>query len=448
MQPDIKNKLIMTGIFLLLLASVIVIWTKPIKLGLDLRGGMRLIMEAKDTDSVKADDRAVNGAVEVIRSRIDGLGVAEPVIQRKGAKQIVVELPGISDPERAINLIGETALLEFKTAEWLPGDISLLSEAERKELMGKDGKLDAVKVYDAKGTVIKETPIILHETVLTGSDLKSVDPSTDQYGRPIVSLEFNSDGARKFYAATLRSVGKPLAIILDGKIISAPNVNEAIAGGRAQISGSFTIKEMQDLVIKLQAGSLPVPVEIVANQVVGPTLGADAMAKSWHAAGIGFAVIAAFMLLFYTINGLVAMVALAMYVLFTIAVLILMGTTLTLPGIAGLILSVGMAVDANIIIFERFKEEMRWGKTLFNALDAAFNRAFTSILDGNLTTIMGVAFLFIFGTGSIKGFAVTLTAGIIVSMFTAVTVSQYFLRNVYHIKAVKEYLTKKYGKEQ
>ncbi len=435
MTDALKNKIILTAIFVLFIAAVFVVWKKPPRLGLDLQGGMRLIVEAKDTKDIKVNDLAMDGVVEVIRGRIDGLGVAEPIIQRKGERQVVVELPGIKDPERALKLVGDTAVMEFKEAEWLPGDISQLSEAEKREILGPDGMLDAVKAYDDKGNVIKETPIILKKTALTGSDLKWAGPGTDEYGRPIVQLEFSPEGSRKFYAATMRSVGKPLAILLDGRIISAPNVNEAIAGGRAQISGSFTPKEMQDFVIKLRAGSLPVPVEIVQNNVVGPTLGADAMAKSW----------VAFMIGYYRINGLVAEVSLIMYCFFTLAAMSLLETTLTLPGIAALILSVGMAVDANIIIFERFKEELRWGKTLFAALDAAFHRAFTCIFDGNITTIIGVAFLFIFGSGSIKGFAVALTIGTVISMFTAVTVSRELLRNVYHLKFVKNTVISKEG---
>jgi preprotein translocase subunit SecD len=445
MTDALKNKLVLTTIFVLFIAAVLVVWKKPPRLGLDLQGGMRLIVEAKDTPELKVNDQAMEGVVEVIRGRIDGLGVAEPVIQRKGERQVVVELPGIKDPERALKLVGDTAIMEFKEAEWLPGDISQLSEQEKKELLGPDGKLDAVKAYDDKGNVLRETPIILKKTALTGSDLKWAGPGTDEYGRPIVQLEFSPEGARKFYAATMRSVGKPLAILLDGKIISAPNVNEAISGGRAQISGSFTPKEMQDFVIKLRAGSLPVPVEIVQNNVVGPTLGADAMAKSWVAFVIGFSIVLLFMISYYRINGLVSGISLGMYCFFTLAAMSLLDTTLTLPGIAALILSVGMAVDANIIIFERLKEELCWGKTLFAALDAAFHRAFTCIFDGNITTIIGVAFLFIFGSGSIKGFAVALTIGTVMSMFTAVLVSRELLRNVYHLKFVKNSVTEQEG---
>jgi preprotein translocase subunit SecD len=428
----------MSGIFLLFIASMLIVWKVGLHLGLDLQGGLRLVLEGKDTSQVKVDDQAMNGVVEVLRGRIDGLGIAEPLIVRKGEKNVVIELPGVTADARAMEMIGDTALLEFVEAEWSPGDMTMLSDKERQLLMGTDGRLEKVKYYDDKGNVITEKDIILRKTVLTGNDLKWVGPGTNEYGQPIVSLEFSPEGSRKFYNATLKLVGKPLAIILDGRIISAPNVNEAISGGRAQISGRFTLREMQDLVIKLKAGSLPVPVEVVEKSNIGPTLGADSIAKSKVAFIIGVILVAVFMIAYYQINGVIAVLALLMYCIFDAAVLCLLGATLTLPGIAGFILSIGMAVDANVIIFERLKEELKEGRTIKNAIDVAFNRALTAILDGNLTTLVGAGVLFWLGTGSVKGFAVTLSVGIMVSKFTAVFITRHLMINVYELKFLKK----------
>ncbi len=438
MWAQYKNKIIMSGIFLLFIASMLIVWKVGLHLGLDLQGGLRLVLEGKDTSQVKVDDQAMNGVVEVLRGRIDGLGIAEPLIVRKGEKNVVIELPGVTADARAMEMIGDTALLEFVEAEWSPGDMTMLSDKERQLLMGTDGRLEKVKYYDDKGNVITEKDIILRKTVLTGNDLKWVGPGTNEYGQPIVSLEFSPEGSRKFYNATLKLVGKPLAIILDGRIISAPNVNEAISGGRAQISGRFTLREMQDLVIKLKAGSLPVPVEVVEKSNIGPTLGADSIAKSKVAFIIGVILVAVFMIAYYQINGVIAVLALLMYCIFDAAVLCLLGATLTLPGIAGFILSIGMAVDANVIIFERLKEELKEGRTIKNAIDVAFNRALTAILDGNLTTLVGAGVLFWLGTGSVKGFAVTLSVGIMVSKFTAVFITRHLMINVYELKFLKK----------
>lgn len=418
-----NDKLKFWSVTILLIGSVFLIWSNKINLGLDLQGGIRLVLRAEDTEKYKADRDAVLGVIEVIRNRVDALGVNEPVIQKKGEKEIIVELPGIDNPERAIRLIGETALLEFVEAEWAP-DSLLLTTENVKMLAGENARLDQVEIFDQRGNLIKEKPIFLKDSVMTGNDLKWAGPGTDQFGRPIVSLEFTRKGAENFYNITAQNVGKPLVILLDNKIISAPNINEPIAGGKAQISGSFSIKEMQDLVIKLKAGSLPIPVTIIENKIIGPTLGRDAINKSKFAAIIGFVLVVLFMLIYYRIPGLIAVIALAMYAVFDYAALVAMDATLTLPGIAGLILTIGMAVDANVIIFEKLKEEIRAGKTIVNAIEVSFKRAFITIVDANITTIIGSVVLFWLGTGSIRGFAVTLITGILVSMFTAVFVSR------------------------
>lgn len=434
-----KNKIKMLAVAVIIVLALFVFFKMPINLGLDLQGGSRLVLQGKSTKEIKVDDDAMLGVVAVIRNRIDALGVAEPVIQRKGKDQVIVELPGIKDADRAISLIGDTAILEFVEVEWAPGDAETLTKRDIQLLGGKDARLDTVKYYERKsGRLIREAPIILKKTALTGSDLQWAGPGTDEYGRPVVSIEFKPEGSKKFYEVTARSVGKPLAILLDGKIISAPNVNEAISGGRAQISGSFSVAEMHDLVIKLKAGALPIPVEIVQNQTVGPTLGADAIRQSKIAGVIGFIGVALFMYLFYGFSGMVANIALLIYLLIDFAVLKLFQATLTLPGIAGLILTIGIAVDANILIFERIKEEIRAGKTVFMAIEQGFNRALSSILDSNITTIIGAVVLFWLGSGSIRGFAITLIVGILCSMFTAVLVSKLFLEIASGLKFVKE----------
>jgi preprotein translocase subunit SecD len=421
MQKNI-NQLRFLAILAVIGLSVYILIKLPINLGLDLQGGTRMVLEGQDTEKVKVSDDAMAGVVAVIRNRIDALGVTEPTIQRKGKDQVIVELPGIKDPERAIKLIGDTALLEFVEAEWSPGDARTISPEKLKEFYGGDARLDTVKEM-RDGRVESERPIVLKRTVLTGADLKGAWPGLDQYGNPVVDIEFTSRGAQGFSEVTSRSVGKPIAIILDNKIISAPNVREPIPSGKAQVSGNFTAEEVQDLVIKLKAGALPIPVKLVETRVVGPSLGKDSIDRSTVAGIIGFAIIIAFMVLYYRLPGFLADVALCIYAPLTLAGLALMHATLTLPGIAGFLLSIGMAVDANVIIFERLKEELRLGKTVKMSIDTAFHRAFNAILDSNVTTIIAALTLFFVGTGTIRGFAVTLTIGILASMFTALTLT-------------------------
>lgn len=415
---------------LVLLGVVVFSWfillKLPINLGLDLQGGTRLVLEGRETEQVKISDDAMSGVVEVVRNRIDALGVTEPTIQRKGKDQVIVELPGIKDPERAIKIIGDTAQLEFVEAEWLPGDARSADAAKIREFYGAGAKLDYVREVRG-GRVERETPIILKNVFLTGADLKGAWPGLDQYGNPVIDIEFNSDGARLFAEVTARSVNRPIAIVLDGKIISAPTVREPIPSGKAQISGSFSIEEVQDMVIKLKAGALPLPVRLIETRIVGPSLGRDSIDRSTVAAIIGFLIVIAFMVLYYRLPGALADVALLIYVPLVLAAMALLRATLTLPGIAGLILSIGMAVDANIIIFERLKEELRLGKTVKASFEAAFQRALNAILDGNTTTVIAAATLFFVGTGTIKGFAVTLIIGVIASMFTALALTRMML---------------------
>jgi preprotein translocase subunit SecD len=420
------NQLKFLAILAVAVISIIVIVNMPLTLGLDLQGGTRLVLEAYETSTTKVTDDSVAGVVAVIRNRIDALGVTEPTIQRKGRSQIIVELPGIKDPDRAIKIIGDTAQLEFVEAEWSPGDEKALSPKRIEEFYGKGARLDKVKEY--RGTeVVSERPIILKRSALTGAELKGAWPGIDSYGNPVVDIEFTGKGSQMFADVTTRSVGKPLAILLDKKIISAPNVREPISGGRAQISGNFTIEEVQDLVVKLKAGALPVPVRAIENRVIGPTLGRDSIDKSKFAGMIGVIFIIFFMVSYYRYPGFLADIALVIYCLINIAILSLLRTTLTLPGIAGFLLTIGMAVDTNIIIFERLKEELNTGKTLALAIETSFKRAFSAIFDSHVTTLIAAATLFWLGTGTIKGFAVTLSVGIVASLFTALTITHMML---------------------
>jgi len=406
--------------------SVSVLMQLPINLGLDLQGGTRLVLQGQPTEKIPISDDAMAGAAAVIRNRIDALGVTEPLIQRKGTNQIVVELPGIKDPDRAMKLIGDTALLEFVEAEWAPADESRLTPEKVKEFYGSEAYLDKVKTI-RNGRVESEKPIVLKKTVITGALLKGSWPGVDEYGNPVVDIEFNGEGAKLFSEVTARSVNKPIAILLDKKIISAPNVREPIPSGRAQISGSFTVEEVQDLVIKLKAGALPISVKQVELRIVGPTLGKDSINRSIVAGIVGFVLVVAFMVLYYRFPGLLAVFSLGIYVLMVLALMSLIHATLTLFGIAGFILSIGMAVDANILIFERLKEELRLKKTIRTAVDLSFQRAFSAILDSNVTTIIAAGTLFFVGTGTLKGFAVTLTLGVAASMFTAITITRMFM---------------------
>ena len=358
--------------------------SNSIKQGLDLQGGTHVVLQAVDTPELKVDDDAVNRSVKVIERRVNELGLTEPVIQRQGKDRIIVELPGVKDPEKAIAMLGRTAMLQFK---------------------------------DESGKV-----------VLTGSDLKDAKAQVSQGNQAVVGLEFNDEGGKKFADLTARNVGKKIAIELDGQVLTAPVVQEAITGGHAQISGSRNVEEAEHLAILLRSGSLPVKIEVMENRTVGPTLGQDSKDKSVKAFSIGIIGVFVFMLLFYRLAGVVADIALLLYVMLLLLVMRYLGATLTLPGIAGIILSVGMAVDANVLIFERFKEEVKRGKTLRSAMDSGFGRAIVTILDSNLTTILAAAVLFYLGTGPIKGFAVTLALGTLLSMFTAVTVTKFLLR--------------------
>ncbi len=358
------------------------------QLGLDLRGGVHVVYQAKATEGALVTKDSVDKLIGVFSNRIDAYGLTEPLLQKQGSDRVVVELPGVKDPDEALELLGKTAHMEFRT---------------------EDGK-----------------------TVLTGKDLKDakaqLKPNTDE---PYVALEFNKEGAKIFGEVTTANVGKTLAIYLDDRLLTAPVINGPITGGNAEISGGYeSLKEAQEEALLLRSGALPVDVELMEKRSIEPTLGKESLNLSLKAGVIGLAAIFLFMLLYYRWPGFIACFSLVVYGLIVVGIFMLLNATLTLPGIAGVILSIGMAVDSNILIYERLKEELRAGKTLRAAIDAGFHNAFRAILDSNITTLIAAGVLYFLGTGSIKGFAITLSLGILVSMFTAISFTRFVLHLV------------------
>ena len=405
--------LLALGVVIFALAGMLPL-NEKINLGLDLQGGMHLVLKV-DTEKVPLEARedAPNRALEVIRNRIDQFGVREPLIQRQGKNSIVVQLPGITDRDRAIELIGKTALLEFK----------LVEDDEGLNNRAKSG--DVPEGYDLK-VVEKETLLVHKDSALTGDTLVNAEVKFDQsrFNESYIAIEFNSKGASIFSEVTAQNVGKRLAIVLDGKVHSAPRINEKIPSGRASITGRFTVEEAGDLAIVLRAGALPAPIYIEEERTVGPLLGKDSIESGIRASLIGAALVLGFMLIYYLFAGIVATIAMMLNFVIVLGALGWLHTTLTLPGIAGMILVIGMAVDANVLIYERIREELKTGKHIRSAVAAGYNKAFTTILDSNITTLIAAALLFKFGTGPIRGFGVTLSIGILASMFTAIFVTR------------------------
>ena len=387
----------------------------PFHLGLDLSGGTHLLYSA-DVSLLTSNqiDDSMSALRDVIERRINLFGVGEPVVQVQtgsfgsgGDHRLSIELPGVTDISEAIEMIGQTPFLEFRVQ----------SDEPQKVTVDKDGKA----VLDASGNFVA--------TPLNGKYLKSAqlsfDPTTSE---PIVNLNFDDEGAKLFEEITKANIGKTVAIYLDGAVISAPVVREAISGGQAQISGDFTPQEGRDLVGRLNSGALPVPISLISTQTIGATLGEQAIKDGVNAALIGFLIIALFLIVWYRLPGLVAIIALTIYVAITLALYKLMPVTLSTAGIAGFIISIGMAVDANILIFERFKEERKLGHGSKDALEAGFSRAWLSIRDGNTAAIIIAVILFWFGTSLIKGFALTFGLGVFVSLFSAIFITRVLLR--------------------
>jgi preprotein translocase subunit SecD len=380
----------------------------------------QLVLDSRVKENTKKD--AIQRALEIIRNRIDQFGVSEPEITLQGMGQILVQLPGIRDPERAKRLIGQTALLEFKLLD----EEGNIDEALKGNIPPGDIILYQRSV-DPKTGAVRRIPFLLKEkTLMTGEFIKDARVSLEsQFHEPYVSFELTDVGAKLFEHITSTNVGKRLAIILDNNVYSAPEIRERIPGGRGQITGRFTTEEANDLAVVLKSGALPAPVEILEERTVGPSLGQDSIRQGMISILVSAGIVVLFMIVYYGISGVIADIALILNVILVFAVLALLRATLTLPGIAGLVLSVGMAVDANILVHERIKEELRWGKTMRAAIDQGYHRAFTTIIDSNLTTVIAALFLYQFGTGPVKGFAVTLFWGIVANIFTAVFVTRW-----------------------
>jgi preprotein translocase subunit SecD len=377
---------------------------------------------------------AVDQALEKIRNRIDAFGVSEPSISKQGTQRIVVQLPGLKDPQRAIELIGQTAQLDFKLvhSRATPPDATPPPGTERLFTKEKDPK--------TRQLVQGQAYFVDRRVLLSGDMLADARALPDQssFGQYHVLMRLDSRGKRIFARVTQENVGRALAIILDNTVFSAPVIQEPILGGEARITGSFTPEEARDLAIVLREGALPAPVSIIENRQVGPSLGSDSIVQGVRATVLGATLVVLFMFVYYRFSGLIANLALGLNLLILMGALALpgLGATLTLPGIAGIILTLGMAVDANVLIFERIREELRLGKSVRAAVDAGFHRAFSAILDSNITTVIAAVVLFQFGSGPVKGFAVTLTIGIAVSMFTAIFVSRVIFETVFSLRRV------------
>ncbi len=401
---------------------------KPIAIrqGLDLAGGVKVLLEA---DLPEGDAPPIGSMEEVRRivtDRIDALGALEPVVQLQGERRIIVELPGYEDPQAAVDLIRETALLEFvEVPGSVPAGTQLLTSyaVEHSE--------DAAALAEGEGLAEGEPLPTVYETVMTGEILQTADVALGQTGEPLVSFTLTPDGSREFADYTTAHVGDVLAIVLDGVVVSAPRIESAITGGQGQITGQFTLEEATQLATQLRYGALPIPLRVESTSTVGPTLGQISVQQSIRAGIIGIGVVLLFMLVYYRVPGLSAALALIVFALLNFAIYKLVPVTMTLPAITGFLISVGTAVDGNVLIFERLKEEIRAGRKLDRAIEVGFDRAWTSIRDSNLSSLIIAAILYgfgsSFGAGAVRGFAVTLALGLLINLFTATTVTRTFL---------------------
>ena len=379
-------------------------------------GGNGLIrLTPTEPSIVERIRQAVEQSIQIVERRVNELGTVEPSIQRQGVDRILVQVPGLQDPSRLKELIGQTAKLEFRLVDQTtPIDQALQGNVPPDSELLKSTKAENEQPY-----------VIEKRVIVKGEDLTDAQPGFDQRnGEPIVSFRFNNNGARRFAQVTQENVGKPFAIVLDSKVISAPVIREPILGGSGQISGNFTVQAANDLAILLRAGALPAPLTIIEERTVGPGLGQDSIEKGKMSSYVGAAMVIIFMFLTYGLFGLFANIAVAVNVAMIFGVLSLLNATLTLPGIAGIVLTVGIAVDSNVLIYERIREEVRGGRSPIMAIDAGFARALATILDSNITTFIAAAVLFYIGTGPVRGFAVTLGIGIVTTVFTAFTLTR------------------------
>jgi preprotein translocase subunit SecD len=369
------------------------------------------VTQVSITDRIR---QTIEQSIQIVERRVNELGTVEPLIQRQGQDRILVQVPGLQDPTRLKKLIGETAKMDFRMV-----DSTVSPEQAQAGRLPPDSELLPSTEPGHPPSVVKK------QVLVSGGDLIDAQAAFDpRTGEPVVNFRFNTAGSRKFSQATSENVGQPFAIVLDNKVISAPVIREPITGGSGQISGSFTVQTANDLAILLRAGALPAPLTIIEERTVGPGLGQDSIDKGELAAYVGSIMVIVFMLLTYRLFGVFANIAVAINVAMIFGVLSLLNATLTLPGIAGIVLTVGIAVDSNVLIYERIREELRGGRTAISAIDAGFKRALSTILDSNITTFIAAAVLFYIGTGPVRGFAVTLGIGIITTVFTAFTLTR------------------------
>lgn len=446
-----RQRVLLALIVVLMLFAVWTIVQVPTRLGLDLRGGSQLTLQVQTTPEItEITERDLDAVQRVVEQRVNGLGVSESVVQKLGSDQLLVQLPGISDPQQAERVLGGTAQLEFRAQkQGTEGQLRVEQqtlqqhslELENLQASVPDGTapppetLEEIEQVQEKIEASEEAIAELFEpTKLTGAQLNDAIAQPTSGTAWEVAIQFNGEGGQQFAELTrnIAGTGRSIGIFLDNRLISAPTVNvqyaeTGITGGRAVISGNFDAESARDLEIQLRGGALPLPVEVVENRTVGPSLGRDSINRSRLAGVGGLVLVLIFMVVYYRLPGVLANIALIVYATLTFAAFNLLGVTLTLPGIAGFILSIGMAVDANVLIFERTREELRSGKTLYRSVESGFYRAFSSILDSNVTTLIACAALFWLGAGLVKGFALTLAIGVAISMFTAITCSRTLL---------------------
>jgi preprotein translocase subunit SecD len=429
----------------------------PIPLGLDLQGGAQLTIQVKPTKEIpEISVRDLQAVTRVIENRVNALGVSEALVQTSGQSQIIVQLPGVNDPQQAERVLGGTAQLEFRaqkanTDNELRGQAQILMGIKLQEAeLRQAGAAKAKELKELQGIIKKGNEAIVNlfePPKLTGTNLKDAYaiPAAQNTSNWEVSLKFDGPGGDLFAALSkeIAGTGRTLGIFLDNALISSPVVGAefaqtGITGGGAVITGRFGDKEAADLAIQLKGGALPLPVEIVENRTIGATLGRDSIQSSIYAGVGGLSLVLIFMAVYYRLPGIIADISLVVYSLLTLAAFDLLRVTLTLPGIAGFILSIGMAVDANVLIFERTREELQSGKSLYRSVESGFYRAFSSILDSNVTTLIACAALFYLGSGFVRGFALTLAVGVFVSMFTALTCSRTLLMTALNFPSLKK----------
>lgn len=399
-------------------ARKIIVASEP-QAGIDENAGA-FTVTMTDQQVAEIKKQVIEQSIEIVRRRVDESGTKEPIIQRQGVDRIVVQLPGVDDPEHIKSLIGTTAKMAFHLVDFNASSTGMPSPGSMK-----------LPLRESQGQDI----VIQKRVMLSGERLTNAQPAYDQNGAPVVSFKFDSAGAKRFCDVTRDNVGKPFAIVLDNEVISAPVIRDAICGGSGQISGNFTVKEANDLALLLRAGALPAPLTIVEERTVGPTLGSDSVNAGKTAAIWAFVLVFIGMAVCYGLFGIFANIALALNMIFVFAILSILQATLTLPGIAGIILTIGIAVDANVLIYERIREEIKAGRSVLSAIDAGYKLAMSTIVDSNLTTLIVSMILFSFGTGPVKGFAVSMSIGIVTSLFSAIMITR--LMVIYWLKKTR-----------